>query len=51
MPLFIGYGNLGKRVLDVLYDGQQRLASMTDAEVEALARELSLEREKRFPGL
>jgi hypothetical protein len=38
-------------VLDVLYDGQQRLASMTDAEVEALARELSLEKEKRFPGL
>jgi hypothetical protein len=40
-----------RRVLDVLYDGQRRLASMTDAEVEALARELSLEREKRFPGL
>jgi hypothetical protein len=40
-----------RRVLDVLYDGQRRLASMTDAEVEDLARELSLEREKRFPGL
>jgi hypothetical protein len=40
-----------RRVLDVLYDGQRRLASMTDAEVKDLARELSLEREKRFPGL
>jgi hypothetical protein len=40
-----------RRVLDVLYDGQKRLASMTDAEIEDLARELSLESEKRFPGL
>jgi hypothetical protein len=40
-----------RRVLDALRNGQRRLASMTDAEIEALARELSLEKEKRFPGL